>query len=1227
MRKTKKPLAILAIVAMVLAMIPAQVFGAAVSVDRLYGASRFETANAIANAGWTSADIAIIAPGGDANLVDALAAAPLAGQLDAPILLTDINSLTASTQAELTTLGVTHAYVIGAIQASVVTQLENAGITTEVLKGSDRIATAAAISAEVVNPAGSIVVGYNALPDALSAASFAAANRYTILIANANGTLDASQVKAGSTTYVLGGPTLVADSAGATRIYGDNRFQTNAKFVEALKSQFQFDNVYVANGGDANLVDALVVAPLAAKFTKSPILLADVSTGTVPAAVTTNQLMDANSQAVALGGPLVVSDTLIAKVGAGVNPDVPPVVIGTAAVTAVNPTASKSVAIGQALVEIGTVTVTAGSEAASITGIKLTRSGLSPDLAISGITIWNGTQRLNVSTILAYGVADINFTSPVSLAAGQSATLSIKVNIATGGDAPPGAQFAFTVNEVKGAAGSLLPVTSGVFTVSSVTLGTLVAGVSADAPTTNLDAGVVNVSLAKFDLEAGQEDVLLQQFIFTQNGNIADSDVGNLKLYDQNGVQVGGEAIRNGRTVAFIFPDGLNIENGSILRLELRGDVLGGSGRKVQFGIQDETDVQAIGKTYGTTIVVSTFDNRIASHDGTELEINPGSFIVSRASSSPIAGTIGYNFKEQVFTTLSVEAVGEPIQLRSIDVVVAGTAVVADGQYLLKNLKLIANGSTIGQVAEPFTTGAAAPNSSTVRRVTLTNPITINPGTPVLINIAADASNLQAYAGLIYTLGLNEGTEVIRGMGSVSAKTIDFSDARQAYVYGNNQEVGDLAVEVNPVPRGNTNIYQGQVQAELASFALQHNVSEEISITTLQLQVVGNGTAAGTVFANFSVYDYAGNLLADKIASVPAIATGNAGYSYFPTFFSGGTALTFTLKAPLKIPADGDTMITFKADVLSTATATDTDLGVATNQFRFVLTGGVARTTALGSTIGFGAAPSETNYKVRNGENAAITIATSTAIDLPPDTTVGQGAANVQVGAYKLTNNGFENVLVKSIRINAQYADGLAGQHISNIRIVSGDTVLGHVQALVGATDLTLSTPLELGTSTATKTKDIVVLVDVSATAAMPGTFFVSVGDRAELQTAVTGKTTIQTTGFNAITSGSIHTAPTTIAVVAETIPASITTTGGLATEGNLIARFKFTNNGSKAVVINQIYLKDTMHPTSTLTVNIFKVSNGKLLNATAAHFGTISLGAIGGAADVLRLDAGASES
>lgn len=320
MRKTKKALASLAIAGMVLSMAPMSVFGATTS-NRISDADRVGTAIAIAANGWTASDSVIVVPADDANIVDALAAAPLAGQLNAPILVTYKGALDPKVQQKIVDLKAKNVYAVGALSADTVASLKAiSGVTVTALQGADRTDTAALVAAKLTNVKGSFVVAYNGTADAMSAASFAAANGYSILVANTDGTLPTAEAAyKGATTYTVGGQVKMD---GATAFAGADRYATNDAVVKGLT--YNYDKVYVANG--ESLVDALAGAPLAAQ-TKSPIVLADAT----HAATGANDNLTASSQVFALGGVGAVSDSVLAKVAY-----VAPATLAVQSVSAIN---------------------------------------------------------------------------------------------------------------------------------------------------------------------------------------------------------------------------------------------------------------------------------------------------------------------------------------------------------------------------------------------------------------------------------------------------------------------------------------------------------------------------------------------------------------------------------------------------------------------------------------------------------------------------------------------------------------------------------------------------------------------------------------------------------------------------------------------------------------------------------------------------------------------------
>lgn len=128
------------------------------TVDRLEGETRLETAVAIAEDRFPAATTAILArafgsAGGDetAAFADALAAGGFAAAETFPVLLTETDELSDTTEAYFDDSAVTRVFVIGgptAISENVVDELENDAIIVERLEGNNRFETAIAIAAE-----------------------------------------------------------------------------------------------------------------------------------------------------------------------------------------------------------------------------------------------------------------------------------------------------------------------------------------------------------------------------------------------------------------------------------------------------------------------------------------------------------------------------------------------------------------------------------------------------------------------------------------------------------------------------------------------------------------------------------------------------------------------------------------------------------------------------------------------------------------------------------------------------------------------------------------------------------------------------------------------------------------------------------------------------------------------------------------------------------------------
>ncbi|HBG4727283.1 TPA: cell wall-binding protein Cwp10 [Clostridioides difficile] len=266
-----------------------------VTVKKLKGADRFETAIKISQSGWTKSDTVVIVNGEDKSMVDGLTATPLASVKNSPILLSSNEKLPQKTVEELKRLNPSKVIVIGgnnSMPNSVVEAIKavNSKISVQRIDGDTRYQTSINIAKEIdkTNNVSKLYIGAgNGEADSLSIASLAGKEKTPIVLTQKDGVDNEAEqfIKSNkvSNIYFIGGVEKISNKAieqvgkianrdiSKNRVAGQTRQETNAKVIDKFYSQSKLDGVVVAN--QDKLIDALAVGPLAAK-NNSPVILA-----------------------------------------------------------------------------------------------------------------------------------------------------------------------------------------------------------------------------------------------------------------------------------------------------------------------------------------------------------------------------------------------------------------------------------------------------------------------------------------------------------------------------------------------------------------------------------------------------------------------------------------------------------------------------------------------------------------------------------------------------------------------------------------------------------------------------------------------------------------------------------------------------------------------------------------------------------------------------------------
>ncbi|BDR63409.1 cell wall-binding repeat-containing protein [Clostridium tetani] len=295
-----------------------------ISHERYWGKDRYETSIKISQKGWENGAKYVVLASGQ-GYADALSASPFAKLIDAPILLTKGDKLEEKTLQEIKRLNPSKVYIIGG-EGSISQHIEDeikSKISNDVerFKGEDRYETSMKMAQRFPNKEKVILASGEGYADALSAAPIAAINSMPIILTPrdrlpklAEDYLKKDEVK---TIYIIGGTASISDTIEkelplSIRIYGKDRFETNAEIIRNFILDFDYKNAYIALGAGETgneFADALTGAVVAAKD-RAPVLLTGKNLNSSTKAIS-NEVLFPHTKFKVLGGANNVSDKLV----------------------------------------------------------------------------------------------------------------------------------------------------------------------------------------------------------------------------------------------------------------------------------------------------------------------------------------------------------------------------------------------------------------------------------------------------------------------------------------------------------------------------------------------------------------------------------------------------------------------------------------------------------------------------------------------------------------------------------------------------------------------------------------------------------------------------------------------------------------------------------------------------------------------------------------------------
>lgn len=383
------------------------------------------------------------------------------------------------------------------------------------------------------------------------------------------------------------------------------------------------------------------------------------------------------------------------------------------------------------------ITFTAGPSAVTINSITIQRTGLANDAAFSGVILLdsNGTQLGIAKTLNSNHQATIG--DPFTVPAGQAVTMTIAGNMAADLSSYTGQIASLSVVGVNTSAtvsGSLPLEGTGHTLNNSLSIGTITMNVGATDPgsSNTKEIGTTGYTFASVKVTAGSaEKIRVKSIRWNQSGSAAKDDLANIKTHI-NGTSYDVVVSPDGKYYTSIFGDGIVVDKGSSIDLSIKGDIVGGSSRTVDFDVYKRTDLYVTGETYGYGINPPNGTDTSGTDDGAfhqntnpwydayQATVSAGSITVENATTIG-AQNIAINTPNQVLGGVNVEVKGEAVSVAQI---IFNLTAAGDEAENITNITLVdPNGSIVAGPVDGASTATDSPGGTVTFTDTVTFPV------------------------------------------------------------------------------------------------------------------------------------------------------------------------------------------------------------------------------------------------------------------------------------------------------------------------------------------------------------------------------------------------------------------------------------------------------------------------------------------------------------------------
>lgn len=560
-----------------------------------------------------------------------------------------------------------------------------------------------------------------------------------------------------------------------------------------------------------------------------------------------------------------------------------PVVSGELTVSLASDTpAAATVPKNAASVPLAKFNLRAGTSAVTVDGLHIRRVGVGATSDFSNVYLYDGNgNRLTTGRTINSSTNVVEFNGlNLNVAAGQ--TFSVVLVGDFSNPATTGGQHAFELTSGSsvvligsGAVSGSFPVRGNVFTVGTISAGTLV--VQKGVTPSNPNIGAQNAEISNFRLTANTNDIEVRRITLLQAGSVSNSDLKNLTLWT-GATQVASTPALMGDKIVLNFNPPYVIPNGTTRTFSLQAAIEGRAERTIKTFVEYTTDVYAVDRLYNAGASVCISASCGGSFDGTatdfiEVTTQGGQLTVS--FNGPTASNIAKGGQDVVLFRFSLASPDNTLEIRNVDFRIRGTAGTSlikgtGGTEYFRDIKIVNldTGATwMGPTSLPSACPAGNDGTHANCRITLTDSRNINAGQVLNLAITADLWNgNDDVAGEFSSTGTNQYRVEL---GDASNVLFASSDVRvvstgeflasdkivpNTTILGNPMTVkaSGLTVSLAASPAAGTAVKR---QEGIPTVGLVFTAADQSDIAVRTVKLTGSGSLDGVFYSATTVKD------------------------------------------------------------------------------------------------------------------------------------------------------------------------------------------------------------------------------------------------------------------------------------------------------------------------------------------------------------------------------------